>query len=379
MTSDRKNAAEPDGAAPSLTEEELKRGQLKRGSRRPIAARGPGDGSEELRHAYLDLLKLALCDLAGAHTLCVDRSGDGRAIHQPLFTRELERSELPLRAMGADWPYSGLTMVGLERLDDLQACVERVVSERVEGDLIEAGAWRGGASILVRATLDSLGQDQRTVWVADSFQGLPEPDESFPEDGRLDLSWLDYLAVPQEEVRSNFQRFGLDAGVRFLEGFFEATLPSLAGETWALLRLDGDTYESTWTGLECLYPGLSPGGYVVIDDYQLIPECRQAVDDYRRRHGIAEPIEMIDITGARWRRESTEKLEARSQPARPSTRPAADRAAQRPDSPARIPTLLELQLERELAELQERLQVSESQPRGLRRRLRRAFRNDSAR
>ena len=374
VTSDRKNAAEPDRAAPGLTQEELQRTQLERGSRRPIAARGPGDGAEELRRAYLDLLKLALCDLAGAHTLSVSRSGDGRAIRQPLFARELAEEELTLRVLGADWPYSGLTMVGLERLDDLQACTEQVVADGVEGDMIEAGAWRGGASILIRAALDSLGQAQRTVWVADSFQGLPAPDEAFPEDSGLDLSWLEYLAVPQEEVRRYFQRLGLEHGVRFLEGFFEATLPSLAGMTWALVRLDGDTYESTWTGLECLYPGLSLGGFVVIDDYQLIPESRQAVTDYRRRHGIKEPIEMIDITGARWRRESAGKPEeARAQPARPPTRPAAERAAERADSPARIPTLRELQLEQELNELRERLRATDGFPRSLARRLRNAF------
>ena len=325
MTSDRKNAAEPDGAAQDSPRRSCA-GHLERGSRRPIAARGPGDGAEELRRAYLDLLKLALCDLAGARTLTVSRRG-GRATHQPVFTRELDEDELPLRVIGADWPFSGLTMVGLERLDDLQACIEQVAADDVEGDVIEAGAWRGGASILIRATLNSLGQDQRTVWVADSFQGLPKPDEAFPEDGTLDLSWLDYLAVPQEEVRRYFQRLGLERGVRFLEGFFEATLPTLAGMTWALVRLDGDTYESTWTGLECLYPGLSPGGFVVIDDYQLIPECRQAVADYRRRHGIEEPIEMIDIIGARWRRESAKEPSGRSRPGRLPGRRGARRGA----------------------------------------------------
>ncbi len=131
-----------------------------------------------MRVAYLELLKLACCDLAGARTLSVSRTGDSRAARQPGASRASWRgSELPLRVMGADWPFSGLTMVGLERLDDLQPCVESVVADGVEGDVIEAGAWRGGASILARATLDSLGADERTVWVADSFQGLPEPDE----------------------------------------------------------------------------------------------------------------------------------------------------------------------------------------------------------
>ena len=373
VTNDRYNAAETDGPAHGLTQEELVSGLLEQGSRRPIAARGPGHRADSLRLAYLDLLKLSLCDLVGARTLTVSRSGPGRATNQPLFTRELDEDELALRVIGADWPYSGLTMVGLERLDDLQACVERVASDGVEGDLIEAGAWRGGASILIRATLDSLGEDERTVWVADSFRGLPEPDEDFPEDSALDLSWLNYLAVPQQDVRRNFERFGLERGVRFLEGYFQDTLPTLTGRTWALVRLDGDTYESTWTGLECLYPGLSPGGYVVVDDYQLIPESRQAVADYRRRHEIEEPIQMIDVIGARWRRQSDEGPKPSTQPTRRPARPGRSRAAERRSGPARIPTLRELQLEQELRE-----QSGAAEPRrpGLARRLRRALGGD---
>ena len=374
MTSDRANAAEPDRPAPGFTQEQWVRGQLEHGSDREIAARGPGRDTEELRRAYLDLLKLALCDLAGTHTLTVSRSGDGRATKQPLFTRELAGDELALRVMGADWPYGGLTMIGLERLDDLQACAERTVAEGVEGDVIEAGSWRGGASILIRATLDTLGEDQRTVWVADSFQGLPEPDEAFPEDIDLDLSWLGYLAVPQQEVQRYFERFGLQHGVRFLEGFFDATLPTLADRSWALVRLDGDTYESTWVGLESLYPGLSQGGFVVIDDYQLIPECRQAVDDYRRRHGIEDPIEMIDTIGARWRRESTAgPREDSMQPRRRPARPAVARTTERRDIPTGIPTLRELQLERKLREMEERHLAAEPAPRRLARRLRKAL------
>ena len=221
-----------------------------------------------------------------------------------MFSRELGPEELPLRAMGGDWPFSGLTMVGLSRLDDLQACVESVVADQVEGDVIEAGTWRGGASILARATLDSLGADERTVWVADSFEGLPAPDPEFPEDSGLDLSRIDFLAVPPEEVRSHFARFGCEHGIELVEGLFDETLPSLREHRWAVVRLDGDTYEATWVGLESLYPGLSAGGYLIVDDYVLIEECRRAVDEYRSQHGITEPIEKVDWNGIRWRRES---------------------------------------------------------------------------
>jgi O-methyltransferase len=305
-----------------------------------------------MRTAYLELLKLSLCDLAGASTLSVTKSGHGRETDGRIFSRELAGSELGLRSKGVDWPWSGLTMVGLTRLDDLQRCVESVVANGVDGDLIEAGAWRGGASILMRATLDSLGADDRTVWVADSFRGLPPPDrERFPEDRELDLSPLDYLAVPIDEVRGYFARFGCEHGVRYVEGLFTDTLPTLRGHRWSVVRLDGDTYESTWVGLDSLYPGLSAGGYLIVDDYLLIEECRRAVDDYRREHGITEPIEDVDWNGVRWRRESEGSPRGNGR-AEPSVEAAPTVAGdKRRRERARIPTERELELEREVAAL----------------------------
>jgi O-methyltransferase len=354
-------AQSPSGIRPPnkrTTEESLRSDHLKHETDREIRAARPRPGAEPLRTAYLDLLKLCLCDLAGARTLSVSRTGDTRRPDSQVKSRELGEEELPLRVMGSDWPYSGLTMVGLQRLDDLQACVESIVGDGVEGDLIEAGAWRGGASILARATLDSLGADDRTVWVADSFRGLPEPDPGFPEDRHLDLSRVDFLAVPAAEVRAHFARFGCEQGVRLVEGFFDQTLPELRGRHWSLVRLDGDTYEATWVGLDSLYPGLSLGGYLIVDDFGLIPECRAAVHDYRREHRISEPLEEVDWNGVRWRRESGSGPGPASAPeaSRRVSRPLSRVSARRENAArAPIPTERELELERELAELRERL------------------------
>jgi len=346
------------------TEESLRAHHLKRRTEREIRASRPRPGGEPMRVAYLEVLKLCLCDLAGARTLSVSRTGDTRRPDVPVFSRELDAEELRLRVMGADWPFSGLTMVGLERLDDLQACVESVIADGVEGDVIEAGTWRGGAAILVRATLDSLGADDRTVVLADSFQGLPAPDGgSFPQDVDLDLSRVDFLSASAEEVQSHFARFGLEQGIELVPGFFSETLPDLRGRRWSVVRLDGDTYEATWIGLDSLYPGLSKGGYLIIDDYGLIPECRGAVDDFRREHGIAEPIEKADWNGVRWRREDQADLASPS-----ATNTTREGVAFRPSRPAvdarrvRIPTEHELALEREVIELRERLGDVEREP-----------------
>jgi O-methyltransferase len=317
---------------------------------RAAQATGPRPDDQRLRAAYLDVLKLCLCDLAGTATWSVVKGADGR-----VRSRELTGDELRIRAEGADWPLHGLTMVGLRRLDDLQACVETVVREQVAGDLIEAGTWRGGASILMRATLDALGADDRTVVVADSFQGFPEADED------ENLNVVDFLAVPLDEVRDNFARFGLDHGVRFVPGFLEETVGELAGGRWAVLRLDVDTYEATLLALESLYPGLAVGGYVVVDDYRALEPCRRAVDEFRARHGLTEPLEDVDWTCVRWRRESDRPIDgAPATTAAPGADRRRARAPARP-TPAAVPTERELRLREKLVRLRRRLADTESE------------------
>lgn len=243
---------------------------------------------------YLDLLKLALTRLAFD-----DESVDpenSEAGPQP-FDRQA-------RQEGRDWPLHAETMIGLERLDQLQHAVETVLADGVPGDLIETGVWRGGACILMRGVLAAHGDTDRTVWVADSFQGLPPSDPGrYPADAAIDLSDVAALAVPLAEVENNFRRYGLlDDQVRFLEGWFRDTLPAAPVERLAVLRLDGDLCESTIVALDALYPKLSPGGFLIVDDYGAAPMCRQAVDDYRAANEIIEPLEQIDWTGVYWRR-----------------------------------------------------------------------------
>jgi O-methyltransferase len=155
----------------------------------------------------------------------------------------------------------------------------------------------------MRGVLAAYGDTQRTVWAADSFQGLPRPDpKAYPAD-EGDVHWQQTeLIVPLEEVKANFKRYGLlDQQVRFLAGWFRNTLPSAPIDRLAVLRLDGDMYESTIVALESLYPKLSPGGFVIVDDYALAP-CQQAVQDFRRAWDIETPVQWIDWTGAYWRR-----------------------------------------------------------------------------
>jgi O-methyltransferase len=207
-----------------------------------------------------------------------------------------------LRRYGHDWPAEAETMTGLARLDNLEHCVRDVLERRVPGDLIETGVWRGGAAIFMRAILAAYGDRERVVWVADSFEGLPPPDaERYPADAD-DEHWRQTeLVVSRSEVEGNFARYGLlDEQVRFLPGWFRDTLPGAPIEQLAVLRVDGDMYESTIIALESLYPKLAPGGYVIVDDYGAVPGCRQAVEDFRARERITERAEAIDWTGIFW-------------------------------------------------------------------------------
>lgn len=204
---------------------------------------------------------------------------------------------------GKVWPGYADTMIGLKRLDNLQYCVETALNDKVPGDLIETGVWRGGACIFMRAILAAYEDNERKVYVADSFAGLPEPDaEKYPQDSGDKHFIEDYLAVSQEEVANNFKRYDLlDEQVVFLKGWFKDTLPSASFTELAVIRLDGDMYESTMDALKVLYPKLSSGGFCIIDDYAL-KGCRQAVEDYRQEHGINEEIMKIDWSGCYWRK-----------------------------------------------------------------------------
>ena len=196
------------------------------------------------------------------------------------------------------------TMIGRARLDNLQDCMETCLSENVLGDFVETGIWRGGACILMRGVLAAYDVNDRLVWAADSFEGVPPP--TYGEDIGLDLSKevLPVLAVPQSEVEELFRRYGLlDDSVRFLKGWFKDTLPAAPIWKIAVLRLDGDLYESTMDALNALYDRVSVGGFVIVDDYYSCPPCGQAVDEFRSTHNIATPLKIIDAQSVYWRKE----------------------------------------------------------------------------
>jgi O-methyltransferase len=218
----------------------------------------------------------------------------------------LRRSSAESRARGTVVPLTAHTMIGRARLDHLQSCVEAVLQEGIAGDLVEAGVWRGGAAILMRAVLAAYEVHDRRVWLADSFMGLPPPDaQNFPADRGSALHEDKTFSVGLREVQKNFAAYDLlDEQVAFVPGWFKDTLPAAPIDRIAVLRLDADLYESTWQALTALYDRVSPGGFVVIDDYRTMPPCHRAVDDFRERNGITSRIHEIPgaADGVYWRR-----------------------------------------------------------------------------
>ncbi|MFA6958631.1 MAG: TylF/MycF family methyltransferase [Thermoanaerobaculia bacterium] len=247
-------------------------------------------------------VELSNASRGGLLRFLVNSASKVLALKKMKIVKALEHSEKEV-AEGRIWPRYADTMIGRKRLENIQYCVETVLSEGVVGDLIETGVWKGGACIFMRGILAAYGVGDRMVYVADSFQGLPEPNpDRFPAD--RESAWHSHgvLAISQADVENNFRRYGLlDDQVVFLKGWFKDTLPIAPIERLAVLRLDGDMYESTIDALSWLYPKLSVGGFCIVDDYSL-PECRQAVADYRSANGITCEMVEIDWTGLYWRK-----------------------------------------------------------------------------
>lgn len=168
-------------------------------------------------------------------------------------------------------------MVGHKRLTNVQQAIEHVLEKDIPGGFVECGVWRGECAMFMKAMLQSRGDQERRIWLADSFAGLPKPNEAeFPDDKGYDYTEQDILAVPMETVKANFERFDLlDDRVEFLPGWFKDTLPDAKIDQIAVLRADGDLYESTIQILDNLYDKVSPGGYLIINDYKSWPPLQE--------------------------------------------------------------------------------------------------------
>ena len=262
--------------------------------------REPKNGSEtnevtRLRAAYLDLVRDSLV---------------GRLNRDPPLQEHLPGYDDTHRLNGWDWPSAAPSMIGWRRMSHLRNECERVLLEGIPGDLLEAGVWRGGASIMMRAVLAAHGVRDRKVIAADTFAGMPAGTD--PDDTAAFLRANPIFAVTLDEVKGAFYRYGLlDDIVVFLKGDFAVTLADAPLERLAIVRLDGDTYASARDTLHGVYDKLSPGGSIILDDYYLFGDNKRAIDEFRAEREIADPIVRIDDYGGYWIRDSRSRARRR--------------------------------------------------------------------
>jgi O-methyltransferase len=201
---------------------------------------------------------------------------------------------------GHNYPLFALSMIGRGGLKSLADQVIAVIDGGIEGDLVETGVWKGGASILMSVIVHALRQShRRRVFVCDSFDGVPPPNRrDFPVDSGSRLHTQEGLKIEIDSVVENFLAMrALHDNVFFVKGFFNESMPMMGGvSSIALLRLDGDLYESTLQVLRALYPRLAVGGYCVVDDWALDNGwAKQAVMYYFSLCNAAEHVQFDDV------------------------------------------------------------------------------------
>lgn len=205
------------------------------------------------------------------------------------------------RKDGLDWPIHAETMVGLERLNQLHQALDTIEEEKIPGNILEAGVWRGGAMIFVAQYLNVWQLSGRKVFACDSFQGLPRAQKEFPVDEGDTWHSYDYLSVSLEQVQENFASYMVPMdNVVFVKGFFSESLENLDCGPLAILRMDGDMYSSTTQTLHQLFDKVSEGGFVIIDDWQL-EGARKAVRDFLEARSLDPHIHEIKGAGAYFR------------------------------------------------------------------------------
>jgi O-methyltransferase len=250
---------------------------------------------DRLRARYLDLMELSLGNAIYGESRLETRVN--------AFLQRLRHPYLTRRGT-FDWSARAHSMIGPKRLRNVRELVEATIKENIPGDYIETGVWRGGACILMRAVLAAYDVRDRRILCADSFEGLPPPDSAqYPSDKKDRLHVFDELAVSVEQVKRNFASYNLlDDQVVFVKGYFRDTLATVPSDRFALIRLDGDMYESTMIALNALYDKLSDKGFVIIDDYGALRNCKQAVHDFLDQRKLSPKIVDIDGVGVWWRK-----------------------------------------------------------------------------
>jgi hypothetical protein len=213
------------------------------------------------------------------------------------------------RAYGNDWPPTGFTMIGNERLEQFRAAIEEVNRKGIPGAIVEMGVWRGGAMIMAAACQKEYmlagGTINRDLFLFDAFEEIPK--EAYGEIG-------DFLFNSEKDVGDTFESFGLkDANIHFMKGLFQKTAPKI--ETNPLLkqiavyRIDGNYYDSYHDALYYGYEKVPVGGIVIFDDVMSHPPVMRAWEDFKKDQGLPENLNRIDTHSTWFRKEKYIKVD----------------------------------------------------------------------
>jgi O-methyltransferase len=249
----------------------------------------------------LNFLKRILTDTVNDEKIMNDFFTKHEFPSESKMTEILQTEVFENRLEGLDWPERAHTMIGIKRLNNLHDSLDYVRKNKINGDFIETGVWRGGASIFMKYYNDIYQMD-RKVFVADSFDGLPVPDtKKYPHDAGDTHHTINFLKVSLDEVKGNFKMYNvLDDNFIFLKGWFSETLKNNDKiKDLSILRFDGDMYGSTIDVLSNLYDKLTKNGVIIIDDYCL-QNCVKAVTDFRSDNNINDEIKVVDKCGVFW-------------------------------------------------------------------------------
>jgi len=207
-----------------------------------------------------------------------------------------------LRLFGNDWPPFGYTMVGSTRLENFRAAIDEVNRNAIPGHIIELGVWRGGSMVMAAAVMAESKRMKRDLFLFDIFGDIAGYGTS-----------TSFLAVPEEEVRKAFDSFDLSGPhLHFVKGLFKDTLPAWKDkqdQQIAVLRIDGNFYDSYQDALYYLYEKVPIGGIVIFDDVMSHPSVMRAWTDFKKEQGLVENINRIDKHSAWFRKEKVIKID----------------------------------------------------------------------
>jgi O-methyltransferase len=226
-----------------------------------------------------------------------------------LSTFEIDFPDFEQNAINIIKTSQPYTMTSAERLYGLYKAMEYLSTNRIEGDIVECGVWKGGSSMCALLSAKLFNDTNRHSYLYDTYEGMSEPTEKdtnvYGDTAVVQLKSSrkqDQMSVwcysPLEEVEQNIKSTGYPIGqVHFVKGKVEDTIPGNIPEKIALLRLDTDWYESTYHELTHLFPRLVKGGVIIIDDYGHWKGAREAVDQYFKENNIQMLLNRLDYTG----------------------------------------------------------------------------------